>query len=202
MWNEPTSQFEVFLFRRSRFRDSASLPEGFAFEAEPSREAEQRLLKIEYPQWEIPFDRRFPGGSDASVLGVRDLSSPGDDLAGLIYLSFENELDLPGYGQIHYPVVSPEFRRRGIYAPMLTSLLREAESDETAGLILVSDREDMADIYERWGAELVGAYSRPGKIRRRLGRVVDPRRKIRARIIDGADPARSTSPTGGGDDGA
>ncbi len=192
MWNEPAAQFEVFLFRRSRFRDSAPLPDGFEFEPAPSREAERRLLETEYPQWQIPYERGFPGGEDAAIVGVRH----GDELAGLIYLSPENELDLGGYGQIHYPVVSPGFRGRGIYAPLLTSLLRTAEERGLDGLILVSDREGMADIYERWNGELVGAYPRVGRIRRRLRRFFDPLRKIRARILAGDPTHEETSKDG------
>lgn len=189
MWNQPTSEFEVFLFRRRGFRESAPLPHGFSFELDPAHEAERRLLEAEYPQWQTPLGRQFPGGDKTSVVGVRHQ----EDLVGVIYLSPENEFDLPGFGQIHYPVVDPAFRGNGIYAPLLTSLLRIAEREHLEGLILVSDREGMADIYRRWGAELVGAYSRAGRVRRRLNRLVDPHRQIRARIIAGVDSDTGSS---------
>ncbi len=192
MWNEPLNECHLSVLPRDRYPEPSPLPEGFSFIDEVPRSVERELLSSEFPNWRTPYERRFPGAREDSLVAV----AKGDLVVGLIYLVADNEidwmlrnwggadLDLPNYGQIHYAVIRPEFRGRGLLGVMVTRLFERATSWGLAGVVLMTNREGLPEVHIRVGALEVGTSKRMGdrtRARRILGRFVNPHRRVARR---------------------
>ncbi len=177
MWNEPLNKYHILVHPRDRYPEPRPLPEGFSFVDEVPRSVERELLSSAFDHWQIPYERRFPGARKDSLLAV----TKGDLLVGLAYLGADNQIGLPNYGEGHYAVTRPEFRGRGLYGPWFTRRLERATSWGLAGLVLVTNREGMPELFERWGALRVGTLEPVSGTRRRLGRFVNQNRRVARR---------------------
>jgi GNAT superfamily N-acetyltransferase len=134
------------------FRGHKDLPEGYAFTTTPDREAERALLETEFPNWQIPWERRFAGAREDSAAGV----THGGELVGIVYLAAENEFGYDDYAQWQYVAIDPAHRGKGLWRAMGTELMRRAEAWGFKGCVLVPDREGHHDMYVRWGGRIVG----------------------------------------------
>ena len=205
MWNEPLNEYHLHVLPRDRYPEPRPLPEGFSFVDEVPRSVEQELLSSEFPNWRIPYERQFKGAREDSLVAV----AKGDRVVGVSYLVADNEiawmlrnwgleyLDLPNYGQLHYPVLRPEFRGRGLMGPMNTRRLERATSWGLAGVVLMTDRDGIPEVHDRLGALRVG--KRMGdhtRARRILGRFVNPHRRVarRAEAVLREHGATTSSP--------
>ena len=178
MWNEPLGEYQVLVLPRDRYPEPRPLPEGFSFINEVPRSVERELLGPEFTHWQIPYERRFPGAREDSLLAV----AKGELIVGISYLGADNRIGLSNYGEAHYMVTRPEFRGLGLTFPRFTRRLERATSWGLAGLVMVSNREGIPELYERWGALRVGTLkpvSRASRII--LGRFVSPDRRMARR---------------------
>ena len=175
MWNESLLNYDVLILPRSRYREPPPLPDGFSFDSAPPRSVERDLLAAEFDHWKIPSKRRFPGGRSDSAMAIRH----DDQVVAVVYLGAENELGLSGYGQVHYAVIAPGFRGRRLYGPLFHRLLVLANDWDLGGVVLISDREGLVELYESWGALPVGVLRRSGRFRRLIRRADDSRQRLR-----------------------
>ncbi len=192
MWNEPLDEYHLLILPRDRYPEPSPLPEGFSFVDEVPRSVERELLSSEYPDWQRPYERRFQGGRKDSLVAV----AKGDLVVGLSYVAAATDigwmlrnwgladLDLPNYGELHFVVIRPEFRGRGLLGAMDSRRLERATSWGLAGVVVVTNREGLPEVYDRWGALRVGTYKPMGdrtRARRILGRFVNPHRRVARR---------------------
>jgi GNAT superfamily N-acetyltransferase len=172
---------------RERFRElPPSLPDGFSFVDDVPRTVERELLRSEFERWRIPFLREFRGAREGSLVAL----ASGDLIVGLAYnVAADNEIGLPEYGQLHYPVLKPEFRGRGLYRALFAARLRRSESWGLPGLVVVTNREGLPELFERWGALWVGTWEPArgltSRLRRRIrGQVAGPQRSLARQARD------------------
>ena len=207
MWNEPSDEYHLHVHPRDRYPQPSPLPEGFSFVDEVPRSVERELLSSGFPNWRRPYERRFKGARKDSLVAVAE----GELVVGVSYIAADNEIDwmlrnwgladleLPNYGELHYVVVRPEFRGRGLLGAMDTRRLERATSWGLAGVVLVTNREGLPEMYDRLGALRVGTGKRMGDrtgARRVLGRFVNPHRRAarRAEAVLREHGATTSSP--------
>ena len=171
----------ILVLPRGRFPPQRQLPNGFWFVDQVPRSVELELLQSAFEHWELPYFRRFPGAREDSLIGVAE----GESIVGLTYVGADNEIGLPGYGQLQYSVIRPEYRGRGLFGPMVTQRIQRAITWGVDGVVAAPRREGLPEFYERWGALPVGILEPARGFRRVLNRVIDPRRNLarRARAV-------------------
>ncbi len=110
---------------------------------------ERRLLKRYFRNWKSPHRGRLAGWrADSPLLVLR----AGRLVAG-VYLCGANEFDSdPGWGQLHYAFMDPACRGLGIYSVLFREAVQRARAWGLQGLYLNSDRHQLPEVYQRWGA--------------------------------------------------
>lgn len=183
MWEVEETR-TVFVLPRERFPPVPDLPEGYAFAEEIGAEAERRLLEPFFENWQAPVERRMPGSRPDSVVAILHDDEP----IALGYMCDDNEYGLPALGEGHYVVVHPDHRGQRIYNCLYAKLLEKADGWGLTGIVMVTDRHGLADVYRRWGGIVIreapkSAYAgglwgepRPARarpsLRDRLGRLL------------------------------
>jgi GNAT superfamily N-acetyltransferase len=186
MRNDRLAAYHVSVLPRERFPElSSSLPDGFSFVDSVPRSVERELLRSEFERWRIPFLRQFQGAREGSLMAL----ASGDLIVGLGYIASDNEIGLPEYGQLHYAVLKPEFRGRGLYRALFAARLRRSESWELSGVVFVTNREGLPELSERWGALWVGTWEPArgltSRLRRRIrGQAAGPQRSLARQARD------------------
>lgn len=131
-------------------------------------EVERELLEPIFPGWREPVERRLPGWRDDSLVAV----AYGDEVVGVCYVTGDNQLGEPGYGELHYAAVSDEHKGKGLWAAMITELYARAAAWGVDGVIYVTDRAGPIQMYLRTGAVRIGTRPKeapkPPTLRRRL----------------------------------
>ena len=147
-------EYVVLKLLLSEFRDSGRpFPEGFEA-ADPALKLrlagqERRLLKRYFRNWKSPYRGRLAGWREDSPLFV---VRQGRLVAG-VYLCSANEFDDdPAWGQLHYAFMDPSCQGQGIYSANFRRAVERAASWGLKGLYLNSDRHQLPQVYERWGA--------------------------------------------------
>lgn len=158
-----------------------SLPAGYSINPTVSREAERALLEPEFDRWERAYERRFPGAAPGSLFGIGHAG----EIVAIAYAARDNEIGLPGYGQLHYPVVHPGHRRRGLYRALFVAGGERIVGWGLSGLVMVavSDGELPVAVYERWGGIRIGVLKPRRGLRRRLPLPRDPHASLRQRAV-------------------
>lgn len=109
---------------------------------------EKKNLKRNFKAWKSPFYGRLPGWrQDTPMYVVR-----GDCLAGGAYVCDENEFGEPGWGQMHYNYIVPDYRGRGLFSLLFKEVMAKAVAWDLDGIMINTDRFLHPDIYQRWGA--------------------------------------------------
>jgi hypothetical protein len=156
-------------FARESYPPHRPLPLGYSFGGEIPRQIERSLLEPEFQAWSIPFNREMPGSRPDGVLSIHHGGEP----IGIVFLCDQNELELPGYGQLHYAAIRADHRGRGMYGALFSELARMSDSWGLEGLLINGDRAGLPDVYLRWGGELMFEKPKPPQPRsgplRRLG---------------------------------
>jgi GNAT superfamily N-acetyltransferase len=117
------------------------------------RDAERKLLRVYYDDWNVPFCGRLAGWRADSPIYVLRRGA----LVGGVYLCDKNEFgDEPSFGQLHYPFVASSERGKGIYSILFAQLVERARLWGLDGviitLLLTPDRLFQVPMYQRWGA--------------------------------------------------
>ena len=128
------------------------LPEGWRFVHRIPREEERALLETAFTGVDRPLGRGMPGYRDDSLLAlVSD-----EKTIALGYLCERNEYGIEGrVGEGHYVVVHPDYRGQGAYQYLYAGLSVLARKWGLEGVAISTDRRGLADVYVRWGAEVV-----------------------------------------------
>ncbi|MGI9557307.1 MAG: hypothetical protein ACR2N5_05120 [Solirubrobacterales bacterium] len=177
MWNERLGEIRIMVLPRERFSEPLPLPAGFSFVDEIPRAAERELLEAEFEQWRIPYERRFPGARDDSLVAI----ARGSQIVSVSYVADVNEIGLAGYGEGHYPVVRPELRGLGLFRPRFARICQLAASWGLSGIVVAPSREGLPELYERLGAIPVGTLRPARRARRLLHPIVNPHRSLARR---------------------
>ena len=154
---EFTAQIEEYVVLKlvlTEFRgQERPFPAGYEL-ADPAvrervRGQERRLLKRYFRNWKAPHRGRLRGWRSASPLLVL---RAGRLVAG-VYLCAANEFDAdPRWGQLHYAFMDPACKGQGLYSVLFRAAVERATSWGLTGLYLNSDRHQLPQVYERWGA--------------------------------------------------
>jgi len=112
------------------------------------RQAEKRLLKSCFKLWRRPYHGNLPGWREQSPLYVLWDGR----LAGGLYVCADNEFGEPGWGQLHYFFVDPQYRGHGLHALLFHRAIALAGEWGLAGVYVVTDRHGLPEVYQRWGA--------------------------------------------------
>jgi GNAT superfamily N-acetyltransferase len=186
MRNDRLAAYHVSVLPRERFPELPPwLPDGFSFVDSVPRTVERELLRSEFERWRIPFLREFRGAREGSLVAL----ASGDLIVGLAYVAADNEIGLPEYGQLHYPVLKPEFRGRGLYRALFAARLQRSANWGLPGVVVTTNREGLPELFERWGALRVGTWKPArgltSRLRRRIqGQVADPQRSLARQARD------------------
>ncbi len=147
-------EYVVLRLELEAFRGSArQLPAGFQMADPAVRVAlthqEKTLLQRYFRHWKGPHRGRLKGWrADSPILVTKD----GNLVAG-VYLCVANEFDGdPAWGQLHYAFMEPACKGQGIYSVMFREAVERARRWGLRGLYLNSDRHQLPEVYERWGA--------------------------------------------------
>jgi GNAT superfamily N-acetyltransferase len=151
-FSQPHDVYTVLRIDCDEFRSPTELPPGYEFVAEVPRDVERALLEPEFPHWRIPFERRLPGMRPDCVVAV----AYEGETVGIVYVCDRNEFGQEGYSQGHYLYVRPEHRGKKLFTAMYTEMLRRSEQWGLKGMTYITDREGHREMYERWGARVVG----------------------------------------------
>jgi hypothetical protein len=138
-------------FARESYPPHRPLPLGYSFSGEIPRQVERSLLEREFQAWSIPFNREMPGSRPDGVLSIHY----GEEPIGIVFICDQNELELPGYGQLHYAAFRTDHRGRGLYGPLFAELARIGDRWGLRGLLINGDRVGLPEVYRSWGAELM-----------------------------------------------
>jgi hypothetical protein len=149
---------------RENFPPRRPLPPGYRFSGEISRDAERSLLEPEFHAWSIPFNRKMAGTRPDGVLCL----NYGEEPVAIIFLCDQNELGLPGYGQVHYAAIRKDQRGKGLYGPLFAELLEIGNRWGLQGVLLNDDRTGLSEVYRRWGAEFMFERPKSQQVRPRL----------------------------------
>lgn len=150
-WNEVIDTVTVLTLARENFPPAPELPEGFRFTHELDRDVERAMLEPVFAAWHIPFERRMPGSREDSMLAILEGEKP----VALGYMCTENEFGIADHGQGHYVVVDPEYRGKRLYQYLYAGLLVKAADFGLPGIVITTDRQGLAEVYERWGGVIV-----------------------------------------------
>lgn len=144
-------------FDRGSYPPHRPLPLGYSFGGEIPRQIERSLLEPEFQAWSIPFNREMPGCRPDGVLSIHYDDEP----VTIVFLCDQNELELAGYGQLHYAATRTDHRGRGLYGPLFSELARISDRWGLRGLLINGDRVGLPEVYRRWGAELMFEKPKP-----------------------------------------
>ncbi len=177
MWADPLSAFQVLVLPQQRYPEPRPLPDGFVFADQVPRSVERELLSLGHEHWRIPYERRFPGAREDSLIAIMK----GDLIVSVSFVGADNQIRLPGYGEAQYMVIRPEFRGLGLASSRFTKVLERATEWGLAGVVLVTNRQGIPETFERWGSLRVGTIEPMGRRRSFMARWVNPHRWLARR---------------------
>lgn len=142
------------------------LPNSYEFLSGPMTLAnkfrEIQLLMPHFVLWPKPLLGRLAGFREDSRVF---LLYSGVLVAG-VYLCLENDLDRKGWGQLHYAFIDEAHKGKGLYSSIFQEAVEKAQEWGLLGLVLDSDRYQLPEVYERWGATPLS--ERPKKLLRHI----------------------------------
>lgn len=145
--------YELLKLDTEGFPAPRELPAGYEWAEDIGVEAERALLDPVFPGSHNATERRLAGWRDDTVVAITHDGQP----VGVCYVCGDNQLGLPGYGELHYAAVLDEHKGKGLWGAMIREMLRRAQAwGDVSGVIFVTDRKGPIEMYLRMGAQRIG----------------------------------------------
>ena len=109
---------------------------------------EKKLLKRYFRNWKVPYYNQLIGWERESPLYILYK----EKLVSGLYVCSRNEFDEEGWGQLHYFFTDPAFKGKKLHSRLVREAIKRAESWKLEGLIVNTDRNQLPDVYLKWGA--------------------------------------------------